>query len=101
MAYESLDAEKCGKCGVPAWYAFSEDNRIAFKLDEHECHSCAHKERTEKNMKDAEKDKPGVTRFVVPIPEEGFKELPTRKDFQEAMLKKANKKESSDSTPSA
>lgn len=93
MAFESLEAEKCGKCGVPAWYAFSEDSRIAFELAEHECHSCAHKERAEEKMKDKEKNKPGVTRYVKPVPEEGFEELPTRADFQESMLAKALKEQ--------
>lgn len=91
MAYESLDAEKCGKCGVPAWHAFSEDSRIAFELAEHECYSCAHKESAEEKMKDKEKNKPGVTRYVKPVPEEGFKELPSRAEFQLQMLAKAEK----------
>lgn len=88
VAYESLDAEKCGKCGVPAWWAFSEDSRIAFDIGEHECHACAHQERADGKLKDKDK-KPGVTRYVKPVPEEGFDELPTRQDFQESMLKKA------------
>ena len=95
VAYETLDAEKCGKCGVPAWHAFSEDNRIAFAMDEHTCHSCAHKEAEDEKVK---KEKPGVTRFVKAVPEEGFEELPSRSEFQEQMLakalKEATKKES-------
>lgn len=91
MAYESLDAEKCGKCGVPAWWAFSEDNRIAFEVAEHECHACAHKETAEEKLPDKAKNKPGVTRYVKPVPEEGFDDLPSRADFQESMLKKALK----------
>lgn len=101
VAFESLESEKCGKCGVPAWYAFSEDSRIAFELAEHECHSCAHKETKEKKMKDAERDKPGVTRYVKPVPEEGFEALPTRQDFQESMLKKMLREQSNKETPSA
>ena len=85
VAFETLESEKCGKCGVPAWHAFSEDNRIAFAMDEHECHSCAHKDKEDEKVK---KEKPGVTRFVKAVPEEGFDELPTRQDFQEDMLKK-------------
>lgn len=90
MAFETLEAEKCGKCGVPAWWAFSEDSRVAFDMDEHECHACAHKEKEDKKVKE---EKPGITRYVKAVPEEGF-ELPTRTEFQEDMLKKALKEAS-------
>ena len=94
VAFETLEAEKCGKCGVPAWHAFSEDNSLTFAMDEHTCHSCAYKEVEDEKVK---KEKPGVTRFVKAVPEEGF-ELPSRSDFQEQMLakalKEATKKES-------
>lgn len=86
-AYESIESEKCGKCGVPAWYAFSEDTSIAFDMDEHVCHACEHKEKADEKVK---KEKPGVTRFVKAVPEEGF-ELPTRASFQEQMIAKAVK----------
>lgn len=101
MAYESLEAEKCGKCGVPAWWAFSENTAIEFAMDEHKCESCAHKEAADKKVKE---EKPGITRFVKAVPVEGM-ELPTRADFQAEILKKAlkeqAKKEKSDPTPSA
>lgn len=87
-AFESLEAEKCGKCGVPAWHAFSENNTIEFAMDEHECHACAHKDKEDKKVKE---EKPGITRYVKAVPVEGF-ELPTRKDFQAEMLKKAEPK---------
>jgi hypothetical protein len=84
-AFESIEAEKCGKCGVPAWHAFSEDPTIEFAMDEHVCHSCTHKEKADEKVK---KEKPGVTRFVKAVPVEGF-ELPTRATFQEQMIAKA------------
>ena len=87
-AFESLEAEKCGKCGVPAWHAFSEDPTIAFAMDEHTCYACEHKEKIDKKVKE---EKPGVTRFVKAVPEEGFTELPTRAKFQEDMIAKAIK----------
>lgn len=89
LAYETIESEKCGKCGVPAWYAFSEDSAIAFEMDEHTCHSCAHKEAADKKVKE---EKPGVTRFVKAVPEDGFDKLPDRRDFQNEMLAKALKK---------
>lgn len=96
MAYETLDAEKCGKCGVPAWHAFSEDSSVAFAMDEHKCYSCEHKEQDDKKQKKSD-DKPGVTRFVKAVPEEGFDALPSRRDFQEQMLAKALKETLKDS----
>lgn len=87
VAFETLESEKCGKCGVPAWHAFSEDNRVEFEMDEHECHSCAHKEKEDKKVKE---ERPGVTRYVKAVPVEGC-ELPTRTEFQVDMLKKALK----------
>lgn len=99
-AFETIEAEKCGKCGVPAWWAFSEDSAVAFEMDEHVCHSCAHKEQDDK--KNAKKDpKPGVTRFVKAIPEEGFEDLPSRADFQESMIAKAMKEQAKKESKSA
>jgi len=86
VAFETLESEKCGKCGVPAWYAFSENNTIAFDMDEHKCHACEHKEKADKKVKE---EKPGVTRFVKAVPEQGIDSLPTRRDFQKEMLEKA------------
>ena len=87
-AFEVLDSEKCGKCGVPAWHAFSEDSSIAFAMAEHVCYACEHKEKEDEKVK---KEKPGVTRYVKAVPEEGFEELPTRAEFQKQMLAKAAK----------
>lgn len=94
MAYESLEAEKCGKCGVPAWWAFSENNTIEFAMDEHKCEACAHKDAADKKVKE---EKPGITRFVKAVPMEGM-ELPTRADFQAEILKKALKEAEKEKT---
>lgn len=74
-----LTEEKCPKCGVPIWHAYSEDSSIAFKLREINCYSCAHKDT---ESKDSE-DQPGVTKIVYPVLEEGFDKLPGRSDFYE------------------
>jgi hypothetical protein len=89
-AFESLEAEKCGKCGVPAWHAFSEDNTIEFAMDEHKCHACEFKEKADEKVK---KEKPGITRFVKAVPVEGIEELPSRADFQRDMIAKAIKEQ--------
>jgi hypothetical protein len=89
LAYETIEQEKCPKCGVPIWYAYSENNAIAFEHDHIDCQACMFDEQ---NTPKKERQKPGRTKYVKPIPEEGC-ELPTRQDFQQEMLAKQAKKE--------
>lgn len=82
-----LDDEKCPKCGVPSWWAYSTNNIIDFEMDEQVCQACAHKERHEADQaKSKVKPKAGAVAFVKAKPVEGY-ELPTRRDFYEAMAK--------------
>jgi hypothetical protein len=87
VAVETLEGEKCGHCGVPAWHAYSDDNTIAFKRREIRCEACAHEGRESKD----EKLEPGVRKIVYAVPEEGFEEqgLPSRRDFYERLHRKA------------
>lgn len=80
-----MDAEKCPKCQVPIWWAYSENNAIDFEHDHIDCQSCLWDEQAKKNIK---VDKPGRTLFVKAVPVEGL-ELPSRADFQEEMIAKA------------
>lgn len=91
MAYETIEKEKCPKCGVPVWYAYSENNAIAFKHDHIECHSCAFDEVESKKIKNPQ---PGRTLFVVPVLEEGFDTLPTREDYHNELMAKVAKEQS-------
>lgn len=84
-AYETLEAEKCPKCQVPIWWAYSENTAIDFEHDHIDCESCKWDEQAKKQIKS---DKPGRTLFVKPVPVEGEK-LPTRNDFQTEMLAKS------------
>lgn len=84
MALTILDEEKCPKCGVPTWHAYSEDSTVAFEMDSITCYACAYKDEQEKD-KDEE---PGVTKFVRAVPEDGCDELPNRMMFYEHMMKK-------------
>lgn len=81
MACAALERERCTKCGVAAWHAYSTDNSIAFHDEEITCYGCAHREETEK---DKELD-PGTSIVVSPVPEEGFDKLPNRADFYERL----------------
>lgn len=88
MAVQMLDDEKCPKCGVPVWWAYSEDNSISFELDHIDCYACAHQKQEEEGIK---KETPGRTNFVRPVPEAGFDSLPTRADFVQQQIKKAER----------
>lgn len=95
LAVDILDQEKCGKCGTPAWWAFSEDNNIQFEVDEHKCEACAFLDEHESKQKDDDK-KFGVTETVKVVHvdwEFGDKDakLPTRSDWYAELAKKASK----------
>lgn len=87
LAFETVEQEKCPKCGVPIWHAYSENNAIGFEHDHIDCQSCLFDEQ---NTSKSEKKKPGRTKYVKAVPEEGC-ELPSRQDFQKEMLAKQAK----------
>lgn len=62
-----IDAEKCRKCGIDFWLAYSDDPEIQFEIDEHTCHACAYQEQHEDKKSDKDPKKFGVTEFVVPV----------------------------------
>lgn len=96
VAYETLDAEKCPKCQVPIWWAYSENNSIDFAHDHIDCQSCTWDEQAKKQIKT---DKPGRTLFVKAVPVEGMT-LPNRNDFQTEMIEKSiREKEKAKSAP--
>lgn len=87
LAFETVEAEKCPKCGVPAWHAYSENNTIEFEMDHIDCEACKFDEQ---NNSAKERKRPGRTKYVKAIPAEGC-ELPSRADFQKEMTEKAEK----------
>lgn len=84
-AFQILEDEKCPKCGVPIWHAFSENNEIEFDLEHVDCYSCEHKETFEEKEK---KPKAGRTTHVKPKHFDGG-ELPGRREFYEELSRKA------------
>lgn len=76
--------EKCPQCGVPIWFAFSSNNTIAFKLKTISCYACAHKENEGPKHEDK---KPGESHVVYAVPEDGYEELPPRRDYFEREAK--------------
>lgn len=96
MALELLDRERCKKCGVEGWHAFSENSEIAFKIEEHNCYACAHLEEYEDKQSNSKAKKFGVTEMVraVHVDDEYSTDdtpaspLPGRKDWLEEMYKK-------------
>lgn len=96
MAIEILDRERCKKCGVEGWHAYSENSEIAFKIEEHTCYACAHLEEHEDKQSNSKAKKYGVTEMVRPIhvddeySEKGAPpaQLPTRSEWLQEMQKK-------------
>lgn len=87
IAYELIESEKCGSCGTPAHWAYSEDTAITFTLEPITCYACAHKEEHEKD----EAKEPGTRYVVKAVPEDGFT-LPGREDFVADLKRKAERK---------
>jgi len=85
LAFETLESEKCPKCQVPIWWAYSESNVIEFEHDHIDCEACLWDEQEKKKIKT---DKPGRTLFVKAKPVEG-ETLPDREAFQVEMLARA------------
>jgi hypothetical protein len=77
-AVQTLMEEKCPRCGVPIWYAFSTNSAIGFKLKTVTCYGCQHKDEHEPDHKDR---KAGESHVVYAVPEDGFEELPPRSDY--------------------
>jgi hypothetical protein len=88
QAYQTIEDEKCPKCGVPIWHAYSEDNIIEFELDHIDCYACAHKDEAEEKEK---KKTPGRTTFVKAKSALEDEPLPTREDFWRELAEKASK----------
>lgn len=87
-AVKTILDEKCGHCGVPVWYAFSEDPSVGFTEDMQKCEACTFQEDQKKDRE----DRPGERYTVRAVPEIGYEELPTRAAFHEQMHKKAVEK---------
>lgn len=90
-----LERERCQRCGVAAWHAYSTDNSITFHDEEVTCYGCAHKEKVEK---DKTLD-PGTSVVVQPVPEEGFDKLPGRNEFFERLAAEQSAKEAAKEKP--
>lgn len=63
MALTLLESETCKGCGTPMWWGHSTRREIVFDVDSTTCYGCA---ELEKANKDAKRNPPGETKFVVP-----------------------------------
>jgi len=80
-AVQTLMEEKCPKCGVPIWWAFSSSSEIDYKLKTITCFGCQHKE-----ISGEEELKPGESQVVYAVPaddEDPEAVLPSRRDYFE------------------
>lgn len=94
-AAQRLSNERCKKCGVEAWHAYSENAEIAYAIDTHECHSCAYLESHEDKKSDKDKKDFGVTEMVKAVHVDTElaepildSPLPTRQDWIDDLIKK-------------
>lgn len=94
-AYEIVQREKCGQCGLPVWVCRSDDEHIQFKMKRDTCHAIAKKSEYEKkHQKDAEnhaitiRPEPHVTdgRDLIQFREPYYKSLYERNQDPESAL---------------
>jgi hypothetical protein len=81
-AVGTLLDEKCPKCGVPIWWAYSNNGDIAFKLKTICCEACLFKEEE----LDGKDKKPGEDHIVFAVPD-GDAPLPPRSDYYTRAMK--------------
>jgi hypothetical protein len=86
-AYQILEDEKCPKCGMASWHAFSENSEIEFEIQHMDCYACEYKETYEAREK---KQKAGRTNHVVAKHIDG-EELPGRREFFEELVAKSQR----------
>jgi len=83
LAVKTLLDEKCPACGVPIWWAFSNNGDIGFKLKTICCEACKFKDDEAPEAKDR---KPGESQIVYAVPD-GAGQLPPRSDYFEREMK--------------
>ena len=86
VAAKKYADERCSQCGTPAWWAFSSNNEIQFKVEDHTCEACAERDRAEEKQ---EKRQPGTHKIVRTVPAVEGEPLPTRGDFYEEIARRA------------
>lgn len=90
LAVKTIGEEKCSRCGTPAHWAYSTDDRIAFELEDLTCQACAEIEKAEEAQKERPKGTVKIAHVVPVSYEDGTtEELPTRGDFFERLAKEA------------
>ncbi|MGN6654580.1 MAG: hypothetical protein ACTHJ9_04475 [Rhodanobacter sp.] len=100
-AAKQIAEERCGRCGTPAWWAYSADQNISFDLEDHTCHACAAIETAEEAQKERPKGTHKIARVAPVTYKDGTEEpLPTRADFYKALMKEAEWKAKVKADPS-
>jgi len=91
-AYEIVQREKCGQCGLPIWICRSDDEDIQFSIKRDTCHAIATKERYEKKQK-GDPD-PGVSLRPEPKIADGRDLADFREPYYRAIVKRREDPES-------
>ena len=67
IAFQILEDETCGDCGIPIWLGHNDDENIVFEIKSRVCYSCAQveKDREKKETrKNKRKDDKGEKNFI-------------------------------------
>lgn len=86
IAFQILEDETCGDCGVPVWVGHSEDKNASFEIKSRVCYACAEIENTkerEENRRNKRKPTKGKKRFIQL--EEGVTP-PSREAYYDALV---------------
>jgi hypothetical protein len=90
VAYSTLEAETCDKCGNPIWLCRTTDERVEFEVKKYRCFATAEIEQREekwrKQNKKGDRLKPGEYEYAVPKTRSGAS-LPSREDFYNSFSK--------------
>lgn len=90
-AYQILENERCGQCGLPKYICQNASNDIDFHIEEEECHAIAAKEKHEKRKAGRNKKsepKPGVAVTYSPYTLSGKPLTSYRGEYYEDRAKK-------------
>lgn len=68
-AYQILEDERCGQCGLPRYICHSEDNEVRFRIEEDTCAAMVDKEAYEEQKRGSNSDyKPPLGTRLHPVP---------------------------------
>lgn len=92
-AYKIFEDERCQQCGTHMWHAYSDNQNIKFDIEEIKCEACVVLDDHNEKQKDK---KPGITPSIKTDTYFEDDPLPTRSDWFQEEIKKAELKKEKD-----